>query len=285
MTWMVNGERIDYQEVQREADRLRPQYEATFADMEAESREAQLMDWSKENVIERILINQDAQQDGGEVPSEEIEATFAKIKEQYEDEQAMYKDFGVENEAAIKEELERHLRVEKRLNKVCEEVGDPSEQSIKSYYDRHKQDFEIDEQVRVAHIVKYVNWQSDEESALQSISEAHKELSGGTPFEVVVDKYTDCADSGGDLGYVSRGQMVEEFEDVVFNLGEGQTSDVFRSRFGFHIAKVYDRRPATIAPLKEVRSHIVEKLRARKREEAINAFIDSLKSRAEIKEV
>jgi parvulin-like peptidyl-prolyl isomerase len=79
--------------------------------------------------------------------------------------------------------------------------------------------------------------------------------------------------------------MVEEFEDVVFNLGQGQVSDVFRTRFGFHIAKVYDRRPASIPPLEEVRKHIVDNLQGRIREDAINDFIDSLKDGAVIEEV
>jgi parvulin-like peptidyl-prolyl isomerase len=101
---------------------------------------------------------------------------------------------------------------------------------------------------------------------------------------VVVDKYTDCADSGGDLGFVSRGQMVEEFEDVVFNLGEGQISDVFRSRFGFHVAKVYTREPASIPNLEDVMDQVIEALNEQMRSEAIDAFIDELKSKAKIEE-
>ena len=52
--------------------------------------------------------------------------------------------------------------------------------------------------------------------------------------------------------------MVEEFNDVVFNLGIGQISDIFRTRFGYHIAKVYDRKPAAIPPLTKVRDGIVK---------------------------
>ena len=106
----------------------------------------------------------------------------------------------------------------------------------------------------------------------------------GASFESVVDKYTDCSDSGGDLGFVSRGQMVEEFEDVVFNLGEGQISDVFRSRFGFHIAKVYTRNPATMLSLDEVKDQVTEELREQMRSEAIDKFIDGLRSKAKIEE-
>ena len=86
------------------------------------------------------------------------------------------------------------------------------------------------------------------------------------------------------MGYVSRGQMVEEFEDVVFNLGEGQISDVFRSRFGFHVAKVYAREPAAVPSLEDVKEQVTEAIEEQMRSEAIDAFIDELKSTAKIEE-
>ncbi len=99
-----------------------------------------------------------------------------------------------------------------------------------------------------------------------------------------MEKYTDCADSGGDLGYVMRGQMVEEFEDVVFNLNPGQVSDVFRSRFGFHLAKVYDRKPPTIPDLKDVKKQITEAVHEQKREQALGEYLDRLRGKAVIQE-
>jgi parvulin-like peptidyl-prolyl isomerase len=79
--------------------------------------------------------------------------------------------------------------------------------------------------------------------------------------------------------------MVEEFEDVIFNLGAGDVSDVFRTRFGFHIAKVYDRKPAAVAELKEVKDQIVTTLREQTRSKAIDKFIDSLKEKAKIEDI
>ena len=71
--------------------------------------------------------------------------------------------------------------------------------------------------------------------------------------------------------------MVEEFDDVVFNLGTGQISDIFRTRFGFHIAKVYDRKPPAYRGLEEVKDYITNELKKHMQTDAINAFIDKLK--------
>ncbi|MHC4742272.1 MAG: peptidylprolyl isomerase [Planctomycetota bacterium] len=284
MALIVNGEKIEDSMIQQEVERLRPDYERVFTDQTEEEREAQLLDWSKENVLERVLINQQAREQAAEIPQEAIDSAMENLKEQYADEEQLYKDFGVEDDTKIKEDIVQQLRVQRILDDICKDLPKPSKEAIQEYYDAHKEQFTHGEQARVAHIVKYVNWQTDEEAAHKAITEAYEELQSGAPFEVVVDKHTDCADSGGDLGNVMRGQMVEEFEDVVFNLGVGETSGIFRTRFGFHIAKVYDKKPSTVAELKEVEPQIVEVLEQQIREEAVNKYIDDLKSKAKIQQ-
>ena len=76
--------------------------------------------------------------------------------------------------------------------------------------------------------------------------------------------------------------MVEEFEDVVFSLGPNETSDIFHTRFGYHIAKVYDRKPGATLELKEVQGNIVEILKEQTRRKSIEDFIDKLKGKAKI---
>jgi len=285
MALIVNGEKIEDSAIQQEVHRLRPDYERVFADQDIEEREAQLLDWSRENVIEKILINQEAEKNGEKIPPDQVQAALAKLKEQYKEPEQLYKDFNAENDKQIKRDIEKQMRVEQRIGQVCKELPKPSQAAIRKYYEENQEQFKSGERARVSHIVKYVNWQTDEQTAYEAISQAYQELKSGVAFETVVDKHTDCADSGGDLGFVMKGQMVEEFEDVVFNLGAGQVSDIFRTRFGFHIAKVYAREPAAVANLEDVKDRITELLKQQMRSEAIDNFIDGLKSEAEIKEV
>jgi parvulin-like peptidyl-prolyl isomerase len=285
MALIVNGEKIEDAAIQQEVERLRPDYERVFADQKAEEREAQLLDWSRENVIEKVLINQEAEKNGDKIPPERVQEALARLKEQYDDPQRLYDDLKAANDEQIKEEIVKQMKVEQRLNQVCKSLPKPSQADIRKYYEENQEQFKSGERARVAHIVKYVNWQTDEQTAYEAISRAYEELKSGTAFETVVDKYTDCADSGGDLGFVMRGQMVEEFEDVVFNLGAGQVSDIFRTRFGFHIAKVYAREPATVAAFEDVKGKVAELVKGKMRSEAIDNFIDGLKSEAKIEEV
>jgi parvulin-like peptidyl-prolyl isomerase len=285
MALIVNGEKIENSAIQQEVERLRPDYERVFADQEAEEREAQLLDWSRENVIEKILINQDAEKNGDKIPPDQVQAALERLKEQYDDPEKLYKDFNAENDEQIKKDIEKQMRVEQRISRLCKNMPKPSQAAIRKYYEENQEHFKSGERARVAHIVKYVNWQTDEQTAYEAISQAYEELKSGVAFETVVDKHTDCADSGGDLGFVMRGQMVEEFEDVIFNLGVGQVSDIFRTRFGFHIAKVYAREPAVVAALEDVKGRITELLSEQIRSEAIDNFIDGLRNEAKIEEV
>jgi parvulin-like peptidyl-prolyl isomerase len=285
MTLIVNGERIEDAAIQKEMERLRPRYEEVFAEQDPKEREAQLLEWSRENVIERVLLNQDARKNSDKIPSDELESVIARLKDQYKDPQELYRDFDVENDGKLKEVVQLQMMVEQKLNDVSNAVSKPTQADIEQYYQENKEQFKSAEQLRVAHIVKYVDWRTDEAAALDVIQKAHEELNSGSAFEVVVDRYTDCSDKGGDLGYITKGQLVEEFEDVVFNLGVGQVSDIFRTRFGFHIAKVYDRKSPVVPSLKEIKQEIVDELTKQMRQNAIDQFVDQLRSGAKIEQV
>jgi parvulin-like peptidyl-prolyl isomerase len=284
MTLVVNGEKIEDSVIQQEAERLRPSYEQAFKDMEPKKREAQLLDWSKENVIERVLIDQEAKKDGDRIPQDQIDAALAEMIKQYQGPQ-LPEELNAEDEKKIKEEIELQMKVERMLQNVCKDVSEPSKEVVLKFYEENKEQFKSAEQIRVGHIVKHISWQTDEAAADDVIRKAQDELKNGAVFETLAQKYSDCPENGGDLGYIKRGQMVEEFEDVVFNLNVGEVSDVFRTRFGFHIARLYDRKPPVVPDLKEVKGRIVNELKEQMRTKAIEEFVDKLKTTAKIEEI
>jgi len=284
MALTVNGQKIDDVEIQQEAERLRPDYERVFTQMPQQERETQLLEWSKENVIERVLINQHAQKTGKPVPDTELQAALDKVKEQYPSKGPDTVNLSMEEQAKIKKDIEMHLKIERLLAEVCKDVSEPSNEDILNFYNQNKDLLKSPEQIRVSHIVKHMNWQTDQAAANDLIAKALNELKNGAIFEMVAEKYSDCPDNGGDLGLITRGKMVEEFDDVVFNMDVGQISDIFRTRFGFHIAKVCDRKPQAIPPLEEVKEQIVEKINEQMRRQAIEHFVDHLKTQATIEE-
>jgi parvulin-like peptidyl-prolyl isomerase len=106
---------------------------------------------------------------------------------------------------------------------------------VQTYYEQHLPDFRSGEEVRVRQIL--VN---DESVA----NEILKKLREGGDFGALSGEYSRApnAKRGGEIGYVSRGELPKMFEDEIFRLQPGQISDVIRTDSSFHIFKVEDRR-------------------------------------------
>ena len=140
-------------------------------------------------------------------------------------------------------------------------------------------------QIHAAHIVKHVDNLVPPEVAEAELRKAQGELEAGADFAETAVKHSDCPEDGGDLGWFPKGQMVEEFDDVAWSMKPGQTSDIFATRFGFHIVRMIDRRPAAPYALEEVEDQIRKYLADQMREEAVETFLDGLREKATIEEL
>jgi peptidyl-prolyl cis-trans isomerase C len=150
-----------------------------------------------------------------------------------------------------------------------------SEDDVKDYYNQHKEEYMIPEMVRASHILT-----STEEEAEQ----AKGELARGADFGAVAMEYSKdlTKDRGGDLGYFKKGQMIPEFENAAFSLEPGQTSDIIKTRFGYHIIKLTDRKPAAYRSLDEVKDEVRTSIARDYQRQSFDDFTDKLKRNADI---
>lgn len=171
------------------------------------------------------------------------------------------------------------------LERATAHLSPPRNKDITEHYRKTREQFAVPERVKAGHIVKNVDEDTDEAAALAAIQLAERKLSEGAVFEEVADELSDCAGNGGQLGVFPRGEMVAEFESVVFAMAPGEVSSIFRSPFGFHIAKVYERRPEGVAPLEEVREHLATELFEEKKRKAVEQYLDRLWAKASIQDL
>jgi len=121
-----------------------------------------------------------------------------------------------------------------------------NEELVKEAYDRTKTE------VRASHILIRIESNAspaDTLAAYNRIIGLKKRIEKGEDFAAVAKGKNGSEDpsavnNGGDLGYFNAFQMVYPFEDKAYNTATGTISDPFRTRFGYHIIKVTDRRPA-----------------------------------------
>ena len=283
----VNDEKIEESEIREEAERLRPHYEQMVAgDLEPEQREKQLLEWSRENVIERALMRQAAARDPEEVAEETLEQAYAALLEQHGGPEQFFERFGLteDREAEVKRDIEQRLRIERLMDRVAAGAPEPTEEDMRSFYDQNIERFTEPEAVRAAHIVKHTGPDAAVEAIQEEMRQLLKKLRNNADFGKLAGEHSDCPDNQGDLGTFPRGQMVEAFDEVVFALEPGKVSDVFETEFGFHIAKVHERMPARVHAFDEVREAIAQEFPRESRQKAIESFLDAEKDRADIRE-
>ena len=111
---------------------------------------------------------------------------------------------------------------------------------IQRYYNDNIQQYQTPEQVRASHILLKID--GKDEAAVRKRAEALlAQVKGGADFAALATKESEdegSKASGGDVGLFGRGRMVPEFETAAFAMQPGQTSDLVRSQFGFHIIRV-----------------------------------------------
>ncbi len=98
----------------------------------------------------------------------------------------------------------------------------------------------------ISHILIQVNpSEGSIQEAYTKIYRIKDSLDAGGDFAELAKQYSEdpgSASRGGDLGFVSRGDLVKEFEEVAFSLDEGEYSDIVQTQFGFHIIQLLERQ-------------------------------------------
>ena len=166
-----------------------------------------------------------------------------------------------------------------------------TDQDLQAYYDQHRDEYRVPEQVKVSHILIKTplpapGAREDEKAVADARAKAEgvlKEVKAGGDFAKLAEKYSEdpgSAKSGGELGWIGRGRTVPEFEKAAFSLGKGQTSDLVKSSYGFHIIHVEDKQAAHLKTLAEVKSEIEEKVKQQKTTRATETAANTLLSHA-----
>ena len=150
-----------------------------------------------------------------------------------------------------------------------------SDEDAKKFYDEHPDQFTQPERVHVRHILI-----SDDVTSADAIAKVEADLRAGASFDEVAKSCSLCpsAAQGGDLGEVSKGQMVPEFEAAAFALkNPGDLSDPVKTRFGWHIIRLEGRTPSSLEPFDNVKPQLLQYLTNEKRNEAFKNAVEGLK--------
>lgn len=235
---------------------------------ELKTLEATIID----SLIVTKLLEKYAEENNITVSSEEVDKQIKLIIDSYsleEDFKKGLKDMGIDRK--FLENYFRNLMLGSKIFDVVTADVIVTDQEIKQYYDDNKKTlFVVPARVKTSHILAIFTWIEDNSEETEETEEGRKEalekikmvedkLKNGVDFEVLARQYSDdsaSAASGGDLGYISEGQMIEEFGEALFFLDVGEVSEIVETKIGFHIIKVFDRQKEYVRKFNEVKESL-----------------------------
>jgi peptidyl-prolyl cis-trans isomerase D len=161
-----------------------------------------------------------------------------------------------------------------------------SEAEIQQYYNQHLDEYKVDEQVKVRHILIKVDGSDPKADAAAKAKAENilKQIKAGGNFAELAKQNSDdpgSKDQGGELGFLKRGATVPEFDQAAFTLQPGQTSDLVKTKFGYHILQVEEKQTAHTRPLDEVKTTIMALLTRQKESTQEQAYAQQLATEAQ----
>jgi peptidyl-prolyl cis-trans isomerase D len=156
-----------------------------------------------------------------------------------------------------------------------------SDVEIQEYYTAHQKDYQIDDQVKVRHILIKVDGNDPKADAAAKAKAQGilDQLHHGADFAKLAKENSDdpgSKDTGGELGFIKHGATVPEFDQAAFALQPGQTSGLVRSKFGYHIIQSEEKQTAHTKPLAEVKPEIQALLTRQKEAQQEQNFAQQL---------
>jgi peptidyl-prolyl cis-trans isomerase D len=161
-----------------------------------------------------------------------------------------------------------------------------SDAEVQAYYNAHLDQYKTAGQLKTRHILISVPQGADaktDAAAKAKAEEALKQVKAGGNFAELAKKYSDdpsSKDQGGELPMMAASDLVPEYSQAAMALNPGQTSDLVRTRFGYHIIQTEQKTPASVKTVAEVKDSIVQTLEASKTGAAEQAFANQLADEA-----
>ncbi len=169
------------------------------------------------------------------------------------------------------EDFKKLTLISELLEKEIMSKAKVSDQEIRDYYDKHRQDFATTNQIRVSHIL--LKTEAEAEKVLERLKKGEK-------FDEVAKKESidkSSGPKGGDLGYFSRGQQVPDFVRSAAGLKVGEISNPVKSEDGYHIVVVTDKKMGPVVEFERVKDMVSQKLSGEKQKEAFDKYLAELK--------
>lgn len=285
----VNDSPITEEDVSLEVKRIQFQAKAMQKPID-ESMMLAMREKVIESLINRELLYQQSKKEGFTTDEAEIDDSMDQIKQGLESGQSIESlllEMGITMDV-----MRTHVGQANTIQKLLEVTVYPqsmvSEKESRLFFENNPQYFKKPEEVKASHILIQVSPEATDEEKLaarERIEAVQKKIAAGDDFADLARQYSDGPSkvNGGNLGYFDRTKMVKPFSDAAFELEPGQVSDIVETRFGYHLIKVYDKKPKTVYVFEDIKVRLGQLLQQQKIQKETIRYLEELRKTAKVK--
>jgi peptidyl-prolyl cis-trans isomerase D len=259
----VNGTFVG---MDRYAAEVQARFQLTVSVFEELIRQGLLEEKFRKRVTDGISVGPNELQDEFRFKNEKIKLNYALIKP--EDLAAKINPTDAEIKAEYEKNKSRYQVPEKRVVRYglldtsqMRRNIQVSDDQLKVQYQNNIQQYQVPNRVHAEHILFMTVGKTDAEvdEIKKTAEDVLKQAKKGAKFEDLAKKYSEdpgSKEKGGDLGWITQGQTVPEFEKTAFGLDKGQISDLVKTQYGFHIIKSLEKETARTKTFDEVKDSL-----------------------------
>ena len=208
-----------------------------------------------QDILYQKLLTHQAKVDSVEVSEKEVnkelERRLSSFISQLGSQEAMEEYFGksiLEVKEEFYDEIENQLLSQRMQSQITSSIS-VTPQEVRNLFDKLKKENElplIPSQIEISQVVKIPEISLEEKSRIRKkLINFRERINKGEDFKVLATLYSDdieSAKNGGELGFVSRGDLVTEFEAAAFALKGDEISEIVETSYGYHIIQLIERR-------------------------------------------
>jgi len=283
---IVNDEVITQRELDRKLNPFYRDYQDRYEKEVFQEKLKEMRIQILQTLINDKLVISEAKRQGVEVPESEVQERLDQMKSRYNSEDEFF--LMLEEQGIGVKELEDNLKSSIMAKKLIDrEIGRKiviTPKEIYDYYEDNQESFTIPPMVKVRTIFIKVTRDRDPKVAFRLINQILNRAKKGEDFAALAEEFSDGAqaENGGDMGYVSKGDMIKRIDDILFSLKAGQISEIIKTDIGFHIFKVEEIKAPEIMPYDEVSAQIERYIFNTKVRDRLAVYIEELKQNAYI---
>jgi peptidyl-prolyl cis-trans isomerase C len=260
-------------------------------DVDPNAPKAVLQQKALDNLIDQKLLVLAAEERGLSVTDADFNLAVSQIKSNFPSEEVFVSE--LQRRGMTQEDFLKSYRADLTIRNFVQSAFTDTIQvgvaDAQGYYDEHPEEFTAPEAVHARHILMRSSPNSTPEedaAARQRADAALARIKRGEDFVAVAQEVSEdetTSQTGGDLSFFTRGQMVAAFDSAAFALEPGAVTGPIKTPFGWHLIKVEEKQPAGLLPFPRVSAQVIQRLQQQRVNDSVMAFLEEQRDEVKIK--